>query len=123
MSDSEAEWDVPLGAKKKKPWGYERPLGKFRGLFLKELFLQKGKASSFHYHEEKDELFYLVRGQLKVLLEDQEVILKPGDTLHIPPKQRHRLIPINDTVILELGTRMFGDVIRITDEYQRTSQE
>ncbi|MFX1563865.1 MAG: cupin domain-containing protein [Promethearchaeota archaeon] len=120
MSNFEDDWDVPLGSKKEKPWGYERPIGKFRGIFLKELFFYKGKASSLHYHEEKDEYFYLVRGQLKVLLEDKEVLLNPGDSLHIPKKQRHRLIPQEDTLILELGTRMFGDVIRIKDEYGRT---
>jgi len=119
MSYSEADWDVPLGSKKKKPWGYERPIGMFRGIYLKELFFLKGKVSSFHYHEEKDEYFYLVRGKLKVLLEDKEVLLNPGDSLHIPQKQRHRLIPLEDTIILELGTRMFGDVIRVEDEYGR----
>ena len=123
MRNIDSEWDVPLGKKKEKPWGYERPIAVFQGVFLKELFLRKGKVGSLHFHEEKDEMFYLVSGHLKVILEDKEHELTPGDTLHISPGQQHRIIPQEDSLILELGTRMFGDVIRIADEYHRPSRE
>jgi len=115
--------EVPFGEQKEKPWGYERPLAEFQGLFLKELFLRKGKSSSRHYHEEKDEFFYIVKGQVRVLLADKELLLTAGDTLHIPPGQEHRIEPIKDTLILELGTRMFGDVIRVADDYDRARRE
>ena len=123
MDESDADWDVPVGVKKKKPWGYERPIAKFRDIFLKELFLLQGKTGSLHYHEEKDEMFYLIRGQLRVLLNDKEVKMNPGDTLRILPGQHHRIIPLKDSLLLEIGTRMFGDVIRIADEYQRPNRE
>jgi len=123
MGSVDADWDVPLGEKKEKPWGYERPVGVFRGVFLKELFLRGGRVGSLHYHQEKDELFYVVRGRLKVMLEGREHLLSAGDTLHIAPGQRHRIIPLEDSLILELGTRMFGDVIRVEDEYGRPARE
>jgi len=123
MGDVNAEWDVPLGEKKEKPWGYERPVGVFRGIFLKELFLREGTVGSLHYHQEKEEFFYVVRGRLKVILEGKEHLLSPGDTLHIGPGQKHRIIPLKDSLILEIGTRMFGDVIRVSDEYGRPSRE
>ncbi len=115
--------EVPYGEKKEKPWGYERPLAEFQGVFLKELYLQKDTASSFHYHEKKDEFFYIIYGKLRVVLGKKEITLNQGDTLHIPPGQQHRLYPLENTLILELGTRMFGDVIRITDDYDRPSRE
>ncbi|MFX1318856.1 MAG: cupin domain-containing protein [Promethearchaeota archaeon] len=115
--------EVPYGEKKEKPWGYERPLAEFQGIFLKELFLRKDTATSLHYHEKKDELFYIVKGKLRVVLGEKETTLYQGDTLHIPPGQQHRLAPLEDTLILELGTRMFGDVVRITDNYGRPSHE
>lgn len=123
MGKQSRDNEVSFGEQKEKPWGYERPIAEFQGLFLKELFLRKGKSSSRHYHEEKDEFFYIVKGQVRVLLADKEVFLAAGDTLHIPPGQEHRIEPIQDTLILELGTRMFGDVIRVADDYNRVRRE
>ncbi len=115
--------ETSLEAKREKPWGYERPIGEFRGIFLKELFIRKGSKSSLHYHERKDELFYLVRGKIIVLVEGKEIQMTPGDSLRISPGQHHRIIPKEDSLILELGTQMFGDVFRIDDDYQRSKRE
>ncbi|MDO8124766.1 MAG: cupin domain-containing protein [Candidatus Hermodarchaeota archaeon] len=123
MGKQSRDEEVPFGEQKEKPWGYERPLAEFKGLFLKELFFRKGKSSSQHYHEKKDEFFYIVKGQVRVLLADKELVLAAGDTLHISPGQEHRIEPIQDTLILELGTRMFGDVIRVADDYDRARRE
>jgi mannose-6-phosphate isomerase-like protein (cupin superfamily) len=123
MSEPSQTNDVPLKRRKEKPWGYERPLAEFRGVFLKELFFRKGMVGSLHYHKQKDEFFYVVKGKVRVTLNDQEFVLTAGDTLHVIPGQQHRIYPIKDTLILELGTRMFGDVIRIADEYDRPQKE
>jgi mannose-6-phosphate isomerase-like protein (cupin superfamily) len=123
MGHSKISEETPLGHKKKKPWGYERPLAEFQGVFLKELFLRKGHMSSLHFHKEKDEFFYIVQGQVRVRLADETIELKTGDTLHITHGQVHRIQPIEDTLILELGTQMFGDVTRIEDEYDRPTNE
>ncbi len=115
--------EVPFGEKKQKPWGYERPVAKFQGVFLKELFLRKGTMSSLHYHEKKDEFFYIVRGEIRVVLGTNEILLQQGDSLRIRPGQQHRLYPLKDTLILEIGTQMFGDVIRIKDQYGRVKHD
>jgi mannose-6-phosphate isomerase-like protein (cupin superfamily) len=109
--------------KRQKPWGYERAVAEFRGLFVKELFFHAGKASSLHYHEKKDELFYIARGRVNIALDNKEVQLAPGDSIHIRPGQRHRILPIEDTLILEVSTRLFGDIQRIEDIYHRPSRE
>ena len=123
MGHSEPPEETPLGQKKKKPWGFERPLAEFQGIFLKELFLREGHVSSLHFHEEKDEFFYIVRGQVRVHIAEHTIELSAGDTLHIPTGQAHRIEPVEDTLILELGTQMFGDVTRIEDEYDRPIKE
>ena len=123
MDARDEKAETPLEAKREKPWGYERPIGEFRGIFLKELFIRKGTKSSLHYHEHKEELFYLVSGKIRVLVGEREILMGPGDSLRISPGQQHRIIPEEDSLILELGTRMFGDVFRIDDEYQRPKRE
>ena len=123
MGHSEPAEEPPLGHKKKKPWGFERPLAEFRGVFLKELFFRKGHVSSLHFHKEKDEFFYIVNGHVRVYVAEQTIELSAGDTLHIAPGQVHRIQPVEDTLILELGTQMFGDVTRIEDDYDRPAKE
>jgi len=123
MGQSEPPEETPLGQKKKKPWGFERPLAKFQGVFLKELFLRKGHMSSLHFHKEKDEFFYIVSGQVRIQIAEQTIELSAGYTLHIPPGQVHRIQPLEDALILELNTQMFGDVTRIEDKYDRPAKE
>lgn len=123
MGNTSKEVDVPLGQKKEKPWGYERPLTRFQGINLKELFFKANQQSSKHYHKEKDELLYIVYGQVRVLVGEKEVLLLAGDIIHIPPDQPHRICGEHESLLLEVSTRMFGDVFRLEDDYNRASQE
>lgn len=115
--------EIPLGEKKEKPWGYERPVGKFRGLNLKELFFHSGKSSSLHFHDKKDEIFYIISGRIRLIYGEKDEVLQAGQTVHIPPGMHHQFHPLEDTLILEVSTQMWGDIIRIEDEYQRPSRE
>ncbi len=115
--------EVPLGDQKEKPWGFERPIARFRGLNIKELFFKKGKVSSLHYHKEKDEIFYIISGRIRITINDEEVLLKASQTIHIPPGNNHQFHPLEDTLILEVSTRMFGDIVRLADEYGRPRVE
>jgi len=114
---------VPFGDKKEKPWGYERPVGEFRGLNLKELFFHKGKASSLHYHTKKDEIFYVISGRIRLIYGEKDEVFEVGQTVHIPPEMHHQFHPLEDTLLLEVSTRMWGDIVRIEDEYNRPSEE
>jgi mannose-6-phosphate isomerase-like protein (cupin superfamily) len=115
--------EVLFGEKKQKPRGYERPLGEFRGLKLKELFFHQGMASSLHYHTKKDEIFYIVLGRIRLIYGDKDEVFEPGETVQIPPGMRHQFYPLEDTLILEVSTQMYGDIVRIEDAYNRPSEE
>ena len=114
---------VPFGEKKTKPWGYERPVGQFRGLNLKELFFLQGMVSSFHYHTKKDEIFYIISGRIRLVYGEKDEVFTAGQSVHIPPNMRHQFHPLEDTLILEVSTQMFGDIVRIEDAYNRPSEE
>jgi mannose-6-phosphate isomerase-like protein (cupin superfamily) len=115
--------EVSFGEKKKKPWGYERPVGEFRGLNLKELFFLQGKESSLHYHTKKDEIFYIISGRIRLIYGKKDEVLEPGQTIRIPPGMHHQFHALEDTLILEVSTRMFGDIVRIKDVYHRSSEK
>jgi quercetin dioxygenase-like cupin family protein len=49
----------------------------------------------------------------------QQTVLHPGDSFHITPLLRHRMIAQTDCDILEASTPELDDVVRLEDRYGR----
>ncbi|GAI09553.1 unnamed protein product, partial [marine sediment metagenome] len=43
----------------------------------KFLYLDKGAESSYHYHKEKQETFYCLKGQVALTIEGRDYMLNP----------------------------------------------
>lgn len=68
----------------------------------------------WHAHDEEDELFLVVRGQLRIQLEDGEVRLGPGQFVTMPRGVRHN--PVADEecwvmLIETVTTKHSGDTV------------
>jgi len=104
-----------------KGWGYERWIVNKPEYCGKLLFFEQGKRCSWHYHEKKDEVFYLQSGQMLVkyaehdnLNEAEEIILNPGDNFYIFTGLRHQMIALKDSELFEFSTEHFDeDSIRV----------
>ena len=116
--------DIIKGETHKKGWGEELWIVNKEGLYCgKKLFLQQGKRGSLHYHEEKDETFFIAGG--KVLLdtypnakirkgdeipkkedlgERKTVEMNPGDIMDIPPCLPHQFLGLTESIIIEFST-------------------
>ncbi len=58
-----------------------------------EKITSNGQTSSQWYQQEKDEWVVLIEGEGKLLFENgKELYLKKGEYLHIPKKQKHKVI-------------------------------
>jgi len=107
-----------------KPWGYEirwaitdRYLGKI-------IHVNRGEALSLQYHERKDEWLLVREGTVDVELGPLDGKLKTvrmhaGDSVHLPPRIRHRVTAVEDTDIFEVSTPEIDDVVRLEDRYGR----
>jgi hypothetical protein len=104
-----------------KGWGYEEILVNTNLYCAKILHLNKDKMLSWHYHELKNETFYVENGSVilrygwgdDIELSDHK-ILHPGDTFSIPVGLRHRLIALENSRVFEFSTQHFdSDSIRI----------
>jgi len=62
-----------------KPWGFEDLLLDVDGYGFKRLVIRPGKMSSYHYHNAKNEIFYVSKGQAKIRLKEEEKILNVGN--------------------------------------------
>ena len=84
-----------------KEWGYELWLAnnEEEGYCGKLLYIKKGHSSSMHYHANKHETFYILKGKLELELIDTQstqrtsIILEEGDTYVLDRFLPHRLAP------------------------------
>lgn len=68
----------------------------------------------WHAHEQEDELFLVVRGQLRIQLEDGIVELGPGQFAVVPRGVRHNPMAAEECWVMlveTVSTRHTGDVV------------
>jgi uncharacterized cupin superfamily protein len=82
--------------------------------------LKPGAASSLrHWHEKEDEFVYLLEGELVLVEDGGETLLKPGDCAGFKAgvANGHQLInkTTRDALIIEVGTRAPHEVAHYSD--------
>jgi quercetin dioxygenase-like cupin family protein len=106
-----------------KPWGYELVWAQTERYVGKVLHIKKGESLSYQYHNVKDETIRLLTGVLEMDLETDgqrcKLRMLPGESLHIVPLMKHRMIAIEDCDVLEVSTPELDDVVRLEDRYGR----
>ena len=75
-----------------KGWGFEKWIVNNEEYCGKLLYFVKGKRCSWHYHEIKDEVFYIQSGKILVKYSD-------GD----------QMIALEDTELFEFSTQHFDE--------------
>lgn len=63
---------------------------------LAEATVLPGKSTAEHYHLKTEEIYYILRGQGKIFVEDEERMVKPGDGVVILPGKRHKICNIGN---------------------------
>ena len=106
-----------------KPWGYELHWAKTDRYVGKLIHINKGHALSLQYHNQKDETIHVQSGKLLFVVDEGQGLierqLNPGDSYHIRPLMKHRMIALTDCDILEVSTPELDDVVRLEDAYGR----
>lgn len=106
-----------------KPWGYEihftPPDLPYMG---KILHIEAGKRLSLQYHDQKTESWYLLKGKVTMILDDEEIRMEEGLGYTTQVGQKHRLVGIEDSDILEVSTPEIGNTFRVEDDYSRPTE-
>ena len=116
-----------------KPWGREvwlnfrkeESIGDYpKRYIMKKLYINKDTRTSFQYHEFKVETNFLIEGSVEAWFEDRKghidvKILKAGSVWSIPAGIKHRIITLEDIVLMESSSPEVDDVIRIEDDTLR----
>jgi mannose-6-phosphate isomerase-like protein (cupin superfamily) len=107
-----------------KPWGHELIWVATDHYVGKVIAITSGRRLSLQYHEQKDESIYVLRGRLRLHLEDAAGTmtvreLGPGDSARIPVGRRHRFEAVDDVELIEVSTPELDDVVRLEDDFGR----
>ena len=119
---SESRQAAPV-TRVEKPWGHEIIWARTDRYVGKLLHVKAGHALSLQYHRVKDETVHLWSGELELQTGEGEVlsrrVLRPGESVHITPGLRHRMVALTDCDVLEASTPELDDVVRLEDRYGR----
>jgi len=118
---------IPNGTSRRveKPWGHEL-IWAHEGRYVgKVLYIRAGRRLSLQRHEIKDESILVLRGRLRLHMEDAagEVRvsdLLPGASCHVPVGAIHRYEATDEDVeLIEVSTPELDDVVRLQDDFGR----
>lgn len=106
-----------------KPWGRELIWAHTDEYAAKKIYITRGHRLSLQYHNKKVETVYVLSGTLHLVFGDETIVMKPGESKHIPAGTHHRMMagPDEDVELMEVSTPQLDDVVRLDDDYGRSS--
>lgn len=83
---------------------------------------------AWHSHENEDELFFILKGSLRIEMEDRTVTLAEGDAFVVPKGVRHNpvaeeechLLLVERKTTLHTGTEMTAKTRSIAEQLRRS---
>ena len=92
-----------------------------QNIMLARVLLKKGCIVPEHSHH-NEQLTYILDGALKFWIDGQEIVVRAGEVLTIPPHMPHKAEALEDTVDLDVFNPPRADWINKTDRYLRGSK-
>jgi dTDP-4-dehydrorhamnose 3,5-epimerase-like enzyme len=75
--------------------------------------IRKGFSRGNHYHEKKEEIFYVFEGKIKASFidmdsfEKEERILEKGDKIRVQPRCGHLFYGLENTLVIEYSPQVY----------------
>jgi mannose-6-phosphate isomerase-like protein (cupin superfamily) len=69
----------------------------------KFLYVHDDQTCPRHYHREKMETFYIVKGEVRMEFDGTERVMAPGDVLPVPPGKPHAFTGVGPALLLEVS--------------------
>lgn len=89
----------------------------------KFLFMFPGQSHPEQYHKIKHETFLILKGSIKLVLNNETCMYNKGELISIPPNKNHQFSSVSFTVIEELSTKsLSSDSYYIDDKINNTKK-
>lgn len=84
-----------------KSWGSFRVLDVEEESMTIKVILNSGHRMNYHSHEHRNEIWNVIAGNGKAILDGREQTVKPGDVLYMPAGCRHTIIADTELKVIE----------------------
>ena len=110
------------------PWGFHKKVyhkkNSKNSMWVKEIFVKEGEATSLQSHKERDERFFYVSGKGEIIIGDERVEFTPFNREPVVcfRLDKHRIIGgVGGLTVIEIaeGNPKESDIIRYEDKYGR----
>lgn len=111
----------------RRPWGTFTVLDEGESFKVKRIEVLPGKRLSYQKHAQRAEHWIVVKGTAKVTLDDDDVILAPGQSIDIAVDVAHRVEnPGNEALVfieVQRGSYLGeDDIVRLQDDFGRAGE-
>lgn len=119
---------TPYVKRIEKPWGFELHfVPEDKPYMGKLLHIKAGARISLQTHDQKQESWFLISGEAKIIWDNDEdelieTTMEKDKGYACLLNQRHRLAGITDCDIIEVSTPEMGTTYRLEDDYSRTDE-
>jgi unsaturated pyranuronate lyase len=87
-------------------------------IMVSRILLKKGCVVPMHSHI-NEQVAYMQEGALRFTINGEDIIVRAGEFLCIPPNVPHQAVAIEDTINIDIFTPPRADWINKTDQYLR----
>ncbi|HFQ1186265.1 TPA: sugar phosphate nucleotidyltransferase [Enterococcus faecium] len=98
-----------------KSWGTYTVMDVQEGSMTVKVSMQAGQKLSYHYHNSRDEVWTVVAGQGKGIVDGMKQILRAGDVVTIAAGCKHTIEAVTNLDIIEV---QIGETISVADKYK-----
>ena len=77
--------------------------------------MKRGALVPIHTHE-SEQMTYILQGALRFLVDGEEIIVREGEVLHIPPRLPHQAEALEDTLELDVFSPVRAEWTDAADE-------
>ena len=85
-----------------KSWGTYKVIDVQPGSMTVKISLDKGSSMKYHSHKLRREVWTVISGSGRVVLDEKERAVYVGDTVEIPENTKHRILADTDMTIVEV---------------------
>ena len=126
MSTNQAPPSSPAPSSDTRPWGRYTILDEGIGYKVKRIEVLPGKRLSYQKHAQRAEHWMVVAGMARMTLEEQILMLGPGDTVDIPIGAAHRIENPGEEqlIFIEIQRGDYlgeDDIVRLQDDFGRSA--
>jgi quercetin dioxygenase-like cupin family protein len=81
---------------------------------LAQTYLKRGTLVPMHAHD-SEQMTYILQGSMRFVVDGEEITVREGEVLHIPPGSRHQAEALDDTFELDVFSPVRADWMRNSD--------